>query len=306
MTPPFTPLEAEAASLGRAQSGGVARLALDLVTLTKPRLTMTVVTTAMGGWFAAASRPSGSSTLAVLLGTLMVVGGANTLNMYLERDSDRFMVRTSNRPLPSGRMAPWVALSYGAFLSLASLPILYFFATPMAALLAAIANVLYVFVYTPMKPRSWLSVWAGAVPGAIPPLLGWAASTGQIDWAGASLFGILFFWQVPHFHAIALFRTEDYTRAGLVVLPAIAGARTTQIHIAVGTLALVASTFVPYLLGMTSRTYLVAVTVMGVAFTWLAMQGLRANVERGWASRYFRMSIPFLVFTFLALLFTRV
>src|SRR6185312_1895018 len=193
--------------------------ARDFIALTKPRITTMVIVTTAGGLFLAPSEVSARVALCAILGVSMIVAGANALNMYIERDVDRHMTRTRNRPLPAGRVSPRAALIFGVALTVLSLPILAFGVNPLTAMLAALANVIYVLAYTPLKQRSHLALEVGAIPGAMPPLLGWTAATNRVDAAGLVLFAILFFWQLPHFHAIALFRREEYARAGLQVLP---------------------------------------------------------------------------------------
>jgi heme o synthase len=306
MNPHSSSLDAQAAAQSPSSQVLPGVSIADLVALAKPRITVVVVTTTVAGLLMASPHATPALLGAVVLGTLLIVGGANALNMYLERDSDRLMKRTSTRPLPAGRMLPWVALLFGVLLSVAALPVLFVGATPAAVLLAAIANVSYVLLYTPLKPRSWLAVWVGAVPGAIPPLLGWAAATGRVDLAGLSLFAIMFFWQIPHFHAIALFRREEYTRAGLQVLPEVKGEATTRRHIVLWTAVLVATTFAPYALGMTSAAYPVSAALLGAPFLGYALVGLRGDGGVTWARRFFGVSIPYLVLLFAALLATRI
>jgi protoheme IX farnesyltransferase len=278
----------------------------DLVALTKPRITFTVLATTMSGFFLGHKGYEGRTLAATIAGTILVVGGANALNMYLERESDRYMKRTSERPLPAGRMNPGVALFFGLGLTLVALLVLTFAVNPAAGMLAAIANTSYVLLYTPLKPRSSVALWVGAVPGAIPPLLGWAASTGGVNLTGLSLFTILFFWQIPHFHAIALFRQEEYARAGLKVLPLERGDVVTRQRIAFWSLVLLAVSLVPFTLGLVSAVYLAAALVLGLPFVALALRGLRAQVDPRWAHRVFGFSIPYLVALFAALLATRV
>lgn len=277
----------------------------DLVALTKPRITLTVMATTLGGFFLGQPHPAPGLLAAVVVGTWLVVGGANALNMYLERESDRFMKRTALRPLPAGRMAPGVALGFGLALTFVALLVLTFGANPAAGLLAAVANTSYVLLYTPLKPRSSVAVWVGAVPGAIPPLLGWAAATGGVDAVGLSLFAILFFWQVPHFHAIALFRQEEYARAGLKVLPLERGDVVTRQRIAFWSVVVLAVTVGPYALGLSSSAYLAVALALGVPFTLLSLWGLRGQVGARWAHKVFGFSIPYLVALFAALLATR-
>jgi protoheme IX farnesyltransferase len=280
----------------------------DLVTLAKPRITLMVVITAAGGLFLAgrAGRidgpgPSLATVLATLFGTALIVSGANALNMYIERDIDRRMDRTKNRPLPAGRLAPRIALWFGVLLSAIAVPILAIGANPLTALLAVIANLLYVLAYTPLKQHSQFALHVGAIPGAIPPLLGWTAGTGRIDAAGIVLFAILFLWQIPHFIAIALFRKADYARAGLVVTPNVTGDLASRHTIIRWIFAGVAASLLVVPLGLAGRGYLVAATVLGaVFFTW-GCYGLRAGTGNRWAKSLFGISILYLVLLFAAL-----
>ena len=281
-------------------------VAADLVALAKPRITVLVLVTMLGGMFMADRALPSSTAVLVTLGTILIVAGANALNMYLERDIDRHMARTENRPLPAGRMAPSVALAFGLLVSAAAIPVLLLASNLTTTLLAVAANLSYVCLYTPLKQRSWLAVIVGAVPGAIPPLFGYTAAHGSIDMPGLSLFAILFVWQVPHFHAIALFRSEDYGRAGLHVLPNDRGVAATKLHIVVSTALLVLVSVTPFVLGMVSVRYLFVELVLGAVFCVWALAGLRPQAGNRWARSFFIASMPYLVFTFVALLATRV
>ena len=278
----------------------------DLIALTKPRITTMVLTTTAGGLFLAhrsARLDTPLLTIALtLLGTSLIVAGANALNMYIERDIDGRMVRTQGRPLPAKRMAPRVALWFGVGLSVVSIPILAVGVNPLTALLAVLANVSYVLAYTPMKQRSHHALLVGAVPGAIPPLLGWTAATNHIDAGGMVLFSVLFFWQIPHFLAIALFRRDDYARAGLVVMPNVAGERAVKHAIVRYLVALVAATLLLVPLGVAHRGYLVVAGVLGAIFFGWGCYGLREDAGRRWARSLFAVSIPYLLFVFAALI----
>lgn len=280
-------------------------LAADLVTLTKPRITAMVMATMLGGAWLAAHRGQavGVGRLATaVLGTALVVGAANTLNMYLERDSDRLMARTRDRPLPTGRLAAPVALWFGLALSAVSVPLLTFGVNAITGLLAAAALVSYVVLYTPLKRRTTLSLLIGAVPGAIPPLLGWTTVAGRIEWPGVLLFGVLFLWQVPHFLAIATFRREDYRRAGLKTLPVERGDRVTRRHIVAYLAALVAVTFALVPAGVGGHFYVGAAVVLGAAFLGCGLWGLRPAAGARWARALFATSIVYLVLLLAALM----
>jgi protoheme IX farnesyltransferase len=283
----------------------LARRARDLVALTKPRITITVALTAFGGywlgtrWFAIDPAPNVYGPM--LLGTALVVSGANALNMYLERDSDRLMRRTANRPLPAGRMSPDVALAVGLLLSALSIPLLTFVVTPLTGLLAAVALGSYVLAYTPLKRRSSVSLLVGAVPGAIPPLLGWSALRGTLDGPGLVLFATMFLWQVPHFLAIATFRRAEYARAGLQVATVVFGERTVRHQIVRYTAAMVLASLllVPY--GLGGDAYLYTALGLGGLFFGVGAWGLRAGTGDRWAKWLFLVSMVYLVGLFVAL-----
>jgi protoheme IX farnesyltransferase len=293
-----------------SRSGDEARpatLAADLVALTKPRITtMVVATTLCGLWLArrvlAGGQLEARTGLLTLLGTTLVVSGANTLNMYLERDSDALMARTRTRPLPSRRMAPEVALAFGLVLSAVSIPLLTFGVNAMTGLLAAVALVSYVMIYTPLKRKTTLSLPIGAVPGAIPPLLGWTAVAGRIDAPGLLLFGTMFFWQLPHFLAIATFRRDDYARAGLQVLPVVRGDAVTRRRIVAYLVALLAVTVALVPAGVGGPVYLGAALVLGGGFLALGLAGMRPSAGDPWARRLFFGSMLYLVLLLAALM----
>ncbi|WP_081864647.1 heme o synthase [Chondromyces apiculatus] len=282
----------------------------EMVSLTKPRVTVMVVATMLGGmWVAsrflreASGEVPGAGQLALaLLGTVLVVSAANALNMYIERDTDRLMARTRNRPLAARRLAPEVALWFGIALSVVSVPLLFVAVNAATGALAALALVSYVLVYTPLKRRTSLALPIGAVPGAIPALLGWTAVTGRLDVPGMLIFGVMFLWQIPHFLAIATFRCEDYRHAGMRVLPVEKGDRTTRIHIVVYTALLVMVSALLSQFGVAGPVYLGAALALGAGFFALGAAGLRASAGLGWARRLFFGSMVYLVLLFAALM----
>lgn len=289
-----------AIDLADNKSASFVGTARDLVTLTKPRLTSVVLATTSGGMWIAPNPPGKLVASLTLLGTALIVAGAHTLNMYIERHSDAQMERTRNRPLPAGRLSPKVALWFGVALTAIAIPVLALGANPTTALLALLANLSYVLAYTPMKQRSYLSLWVGAIPGAMPPLLGWTAATGRIDATGLVLFGILFVWQIPHFLAITLFRQAEYGRAGLKVMPASRGERATK-HTIVHWLAAqlgVSLLLVPT--GLVQRMYLITAIALGIVFFAWGLWGLRESAGKRWARSLFAISIPYLVLLFTA------
>lgn len=279
----------------------------DLVALAKPRITLMVVTTTAGGlWLAhraAGAKLTAATVLCTLIGTACIVAGANALNMVLERDIDGRMERTKRRPLPTRRMVPKVALWFGVGMSSIAVPVLLFGVNSLTAFLAVLANVLYVLAYTPLKQRSHHALLVGAIPGAIPPLLGWTAGTNSVSAAGLVLFGVLFFWQVPHFLAITLFRKGEYARAGLVVAPNVVGDPIVRHHIVRWTLALVATSLLFIPLGVAHTGYMICALVLGAAFVAAGLVGLRKGKgTTKWARGVFATSMFYLVLIFAALM----
>ena len=248
----------------------------DLVALTKPRITFMVLVTTLGGLFLAPSRPGLGTILFALLGTALVVGSANTLNCWIERDVDKHMTRTKNRPLPAGRLSAQTALVWGVLLGAISVPLLALTVNTLTAVLAAIALVSYVAVYTPLKQVSTVALLVGAVPGAMPPLMGWTAATNELSAAGLVLFAILFLWQLPHFLAIAMFREAEYTRAGIKVVPALRGADATRWQAIAWAIALVPVSLLLGPLGIAGALYTSVALVSGALFLWFCAKSFRA------------------------------
>lgn len=286
--------------------GGLA-FARDLVALTKPRITTLVLATEAAGAVLAPGHVGGRTMSLSLAGTALIVGSANSLNMWWERDIDARMTRTRNRPLPAGRMSPDVALGFGLALAVVSVPMLYM-VNVATMLLGLVALLSYVAVYTPLKRHTHLALLVGAVPGAIPPLLGWSTVTGTVGLGGLLLFGVLFLWQIPHFAAISIFRAEDYGRAGLQVVSVQHGERAARHTIALYTVLLVAMSllFVPF--GLAGRYYPVCATVLGAVFLAFALRGLRGGSRldtNRWAKRVFAFSIVYLSVLLIVLLVAR-
>ncbi len=280
--------------------------ARDVFALAKPRITLMVLLTAAGGIWLSPAHASKWTIAFALLGTTLIVAGANALNMYIERDIDGFMKRTKDRPLPAGRMSARFALIFGVVLSVAAVPILALGVNGTTALLAVLANLLYVLAYTPLKQRSHWALQVGAVPGAIPPLLGWTAATGRVDEGGLVLFAILFLWQIAHFHAIALFRKLDYGRAGLVVLPNVpkkhgGGDEAARHSIVRHASALAAISLLLYPLHVAHGIYLASALVLGAGFIGVSLLGLRKNATLKSARGVFGASLLYLVALFVAI-----
>jgi heme o synthase len=280
--------------------------ARDYVELVKPRITTLVLFTTGTGLFLAPHGLPARTVVLTIIGTVLIVAAANVLNMYLERDSDALMFRTRNRPLPAQRMDPAAALKLGLILAAISVPMLTFGVGPLPGLLASIALVSYVLLYTPMKRYSAAALLVGSLPGAIPPLIGWTAATEHLDLPGVLLFAVMFLWQVPHFLAITLFRKEEYARAGLVVQPnEPGGEQTARMNIVRYSVALVAVSLLFVPIGAGHQLYFAVAVVAGLGFLAYGMLGLRQSAGVKWARTLFFLSIVYLPVVFGALMFDR-
>lgn len=268
----------------------------DYLELTKPRVAVLVLfTVAAGALLAAHGVPDFIALVHTLCGTALVAAGASALNQLLERQTDALMVRTENRPLPAGRLQPGEVLVLGAGLGIAG--VLYLAATlrqPTAALVAAATFVSYVFLYTPLKRVTPLNTLVGAVPGALPPVIGWTAMRGSVDLEVVTLFLILFLWQVPHFLAIAWIYRDDYARAGLKMLPVVDREGGSTAHQMVTyCLALLPVSLTPVLWGLGGPLYLGGAFVLGVGFLIRALHFTQSR-SVGQARRVLRASLVYL------------
>jgi heme o synthase len=246
----------------------------DYVALTKPRLNVLVVATSAAGYYLGATGAiSLSAMAAAVAGTALVAAGAAALNQVYERDTDAMMRRTRMRPLPDGRVAPSDARLFGILLSAAGVALLAALVNLPATALAFATLGIYLIVYTPMKRRSPMATLVGAIPGALPPLIGWAASRGTVSVGGAGLFLIVFLWQIPHFMAIAWLYRDDYGKAGFPMLPVIEpdGRRTGRQAVAYAA-ALVPASLVPAFVGLSGPVYAGVALVLGIALLWLAFR----------------------------------
>src|SRR5262245_54849705 len=250
----------------------------DYVTLTKPRVAILVLfTVAAGGLLANPSRADLGALLHTLLGTALVAAGASALNQLLERQSDALMRRTENRPLPSGRLQPGEVFLFGLGLGVVGLTYLAVtLRQPLYVLVAGFTFVSYVFLYTPLKRRTTLNTLVGAVPGAMPPVIGWTAMGGSLGPEVGGLFAILFLWQVPHFLAIAWIYRNDYARAGLRMLPVVdeTGAMTAR-QMLCYSLALIPVSLTPVLLSQAGLFFAAGAVILGLVFVLAALAFMR-------------------------------
>lgn len=263
--------------------------------LFKTRLTtLVLLTTAIGFYLGSVGTMNWVLLLQALIGTGLLACGSSVLNQWLEREHDGKMRRTEDRPLPTGRISPDTALKLGAVLSALGMIYLGFFVNLLTAVLGAATLVLYVLIYTPLKRVTTLNTVIGAIPGALPPLMGWTAAQGQISIQGWSLFAILFFWQLPHFLAIAWLYRDDYARAGFQMLPIVdpSGSRTGRQAVS-HTLGLLVISLFPFLYKMVGAVYLGGALVLGIAFLACAIN-FASRLDRASARTLFFVSIIYL------------
>lgn len=258
--------------------------------LTKPSIAGYVMITAGVSAFVA-SRGELPLTLAfhTMFGTGTATAGALTLNQFVERDVDAIMHRTRGRPLPTRRVKPMEALAFGSLLLMGGLLYIAFMIGALPALLTAASGVLYHGVYTPLKTRSYLATLTGAIPGALPMLIGWTAATGVVDRGGLALFAIGYLWQLPHVLGLAWMLREDYARVGFKLIPS-GGARSIGLQMIASTGLLLPISWTPTLLGFTGLPYAIGATLIGVAFLGVAVAAARDMTERS-ARRVFFSSL---------------
>ena len=244
------------------------QVATDLVALTKPRvLAMVLVTTLVGYDVGLTGSADYLRMIHLLIGTLLAAGGTLALNQYSERDIDAWMDRTRARPLPAGRLQPLEALLFGVALTLLGTAYLAALVGALVALVTAATAILYLFAYTPLKQRTALCTLVGAVPGALPPVAGWAAARGDVTLGAWVLFGVLFLWQLPHTLSIARLYRDDYARAGVRVLPVIdPDGASTERQIVLACVGLVTVSLLPTVIGWTGPIYLAGALALGLAF----------------------------------------
>jgi len=274
----------------------------DLLLLSKARLCLMVLITTMVGYLLAVPTVNWVVLLATMVGTTLTAFGANALNQYRERDIDARMERTRLRPLPAGRLTAEVALVYGVAVSLLGTFILLAWSGPLPAVLAALTILLYVLVYTPMKQVSTLNTLVGAVCGAIPPLIGWAAATGGLETGGWLLFALLFVWQMPHFLALAWMYRKDYERGGLCMLPVAdpTGRITFPVTVFFAMLHLPLGLMVT-LSGVAGPWFALGSLALGLWWCWLGLRLYRSHSDRD-ARRVFLASLVYLPLALLLML----
>ena len=280
-------------------------LTRDLVTLTKPRIISLLLVTTIAPMFVA-GEPSWTLVLGVFVGGYLMAGGANAVNMYLDRDIDDRMSRTRLRPIPSGRMHPREVLAFGVLLSTAATWLFAQVANVLTASLALAGFYFYVFVYTRWLKRSTpQNIVIGGAAGAFPPLVGWAAVTNRIDLFAIYLFLIIFYWTPPHFWALALLKQKDYGKAGVPMAPLVWGERETKRQMFWYTLILIPLTLLPYTFGALGLVYLVCAVVLNAKFLHEVVRVARATEWTKVAWRLYKFSLVYLALLFAAMVVDR-
>jgi len=297
------PTSGARASVSGAQAAAAGSMA-DFVALTKPRLNFLALLTTLAGLYLASPEGVPLGLLVhTLVGAALVAGGAAALNQALEHRTDALMRRTRQRPVPDGRIGLAESVWFGLFLSVAGVGELWFGANGVAASVALVTHLSYVLVYTPLKTRTSLSTLVGAVPGALPPVIGWSAATGEISMPAIVLFGIVFMWQMPHFLAIAWLYRDEYARAGMPLLPVIEpDGRSTGRQAVLYTAALIPLSMMPMGVGLATGRYLVGAMTLGALLMFLSME-FSAKRDRATARRLFFGSILYLPILWALLVF---
>jgi len=269
--------------------------AIDFVSLAKPRLNLLVVASALAGYVMAGGEMLDAiRVICTVAGTALVAGGASALNQVIERVPDSMMRRTRLRPMPDGRLQPFEAVAFGMTLVLAGLALLAAGVNLLSAAVALTTLLTYAVIYTPLKRRTSFATVIGAIPGALPPVIGWAAARGSLSQGAWVLFAIVFLWQLPHFLAIAWMYREDYARAGFPMLPVLEpDGRSTARQSVVYAAALVPLSLAPMLMHMAGEIYFAGALVLGLAFLWLTLRFARTRAVRD-ARQVFFGSIVYL------------
>ena len=277
----------------------------DYAALLKPRVMSLVVFTGFVGLYLAPGHMHPVLAAVAVLCIAVGAGASGAINMWYDRDIDALMSRTASRPLPAGRMAPGDALGFGCFLAVASVTLMGLAINLVAAALLAATIAFYVFVYTAwLKRRTPQNIVIGGAAGALPPIVGWAAATGDVAPAAVALFALIFFWTPPHFWALALYRAGDYARAGIPMLPVVAGPQATKRQMLAYTLVLWPCALAPYLLGVTGTVYAAVALALSAVFTGFAIKVLRDPTHRS-ARQMFGFSILYLFLLFALMLIDR-
>ena len=295
-------MDSATVELAAARDVGLRERLAAFVELTKPRIAfMLVLSAAAGFYMGTAGRFDVPLFANSMIGIALLAFGVATLNQYVERRTDAFMERTANRPLPTGKIAPAEALAFGILLCLGAEIYLYFLVNPLTAIFGLSVIVGYVLLYTPLKPISSASTAIGAIPGAMPPLMGWTSAANEVTLGGWILFVFLFLWQFPHFFAIAWMYKEQYANAGIKMLPVVDrdGSLTAR-QIVMFTILLVVISVAPFFFGMTGFIFPLITLLLGLWFMWQSIRTARAKTPE-MSRKLLMVSVIYLPIVFLAM-----
>jgi protoheme IX farnesyltransferase len=295
-------MEATAAVSQRSAAATVLR---DYLTLTKPKVQSLLLFTTVTTMYVAGD-PSASLIFLTCLGGALSAGGAGAVNHAVDRDIDRTMARTADRPVAAGRISPAAAIAFGALLAASSFALLSLTVNPLAAALSLSGFFGYVFVYTLwLKRTTPQNIVIGGAAGAVPPLVAWAAVTGGLSGTAFYLFAIIFFWTPPHFWALSLLMKDEYAKAGVPMMPVVRGEAETRRQIVLYTVLLYAVTQLPFCAGGFGAVYLIASMTLGAVFIYFSVRLLRSE-DRSWALRTYLFSLAYLALLFLSMPLDRV
>lgn len=300
-------MEAATAEIQQNKAIGLREKLAAYFELTKPRIAFLLVLTAAAGFYLGANKGFNAILfLNSMIGITLLAFGVATLNQVWEKDIDALMERTANRPLPTHKLSTTEALAFGASLCVVAEIYLAFLVNTLTAVLGLIVIVGYVLLYTPLKTRTSASTAVGALPGALPPLMGWTAAANEITLGAWVLFAMLFLWQFPHFLAIAWMYKEQYAKAGILMLPVVEPAgRITAQQIVIFTVILLPISLAPFFIGVAGLIYLTGAIVLGLWFLWASIQAARAkSIEK--ARKLLLVSVIYLPLIFLLMVFDKI
>ncbi|WP_025680212.1 heme o synthase [Paenibacillus massiliensis] len=303
-----TQSDAAAVTVGRKPPGAEAGTWKDFITVTKPGILRTNMVAAFGGfWLASGWNVDYMKMLFTLIGTALIMASSCVFNNYFDRELDMKMERTRKRSLPTGRLKPTTVLIYAITLGIVGLSVLFLLSGPLAGLLGMLGMFVYVVIYTLwLKRTSTWSTSIGGISGAMPPVIGYVAASGQIDLGAWLLFALLFLWQPPHFWALAIRRVEEYRAAGFPLLPVVKGIERTKWQTLPYIILLIPVPILMYVYNYTGLVFMVATLLLSLLWLYFALKGFKAKDTDAWAKKVFFFSINYLTISFLLMIFDTV